>query len=199
MMKVFWRQIRSSICLVIAILLLTGCQSLNGKNSAQKPPSPTTDSCLQYSPEQNEGVASVPSETLNSSQIVRGQKLYVPFYSQIYQPEGFGRLDLSGTLSISNTSETDDIRITKVRYFNTSGNLVKRCLEGNHFVLSPMATTQFGITRQDDSGGPGANFIVEWVSEQSVSNPVVEIVMTTFSGTQGYSFTSSGRVIEELK
>ena len=193
------RKVGLTICLGIAILGLTGCQSLNGQNTAQKPLSIPTDSCLQYSPEQNEGVTPVTSETFNSSQIVRGQKLYVPFYSQIYQPEGFGRLDLSGTLSISNTSETDSIRVTKVRYFNTSGKLVKRCLEGNHFVLSPMATTQFGITRQDDSGGPGANFIVEWVAEKSVSDPVVEIVMITFSGTQGYSFTSFGQVIEELK
>ncbi len=198
------RKMRSSIFLVIAILGittfgLTGCQSLNGQNTAQKPPSIPTDSCPQYSSDQNEGVTPVPSETFNSSQIVRGQKIFVPFYSQIYQPEGFGRLDLSGTLSISNTSETDSIQVTKVRYFNTSGKLVKRCLEGNHFVLSPLATTQFGITRQDDSGGPGANFIVEWVAEKSVSDPVVEIVMRTFSGTQGYSFISSGRVIEELK
>ena len=198
------RQMRSSICLVIAILGittfgLTGCQSLTGQNTAQKPPLPITDSCPQYSPDQNEGVSSVPSETLNPSNIVRGQKIFVSFYSQIYQPEGFGRLDLSGTLSISNTSETDEIRVTKVRYFNTSGKLVKRCLEGNHSILSPLATTQFGITRRDDSGGPGANFIVEWVAEKPVSDPVVEAVMLTASGTQGYTFITSGRVIEELK
>ncbi|MGK7953423.1 MAG: DUF3124 domain-containing protein [Xenococcaceae cyanobacterium] len=190
---------RPTICLVIAILLLTGCQSFNDQNTAQKTPSQPTESCLQYSPNLNEGVTSVPRETLNPSNIFRGQKIFVPFYSQIYQPEGFSRLDLSGTLSIHNTSETDKIRVTKVGYFNTSGKLVKKCLEGSHSILSPMATTQFGITRQDDSGGPGANFIVEWVAEKSVSDPVVETVMVATSGTQGYTFITSGRVIEELK
>ncbi len=198
------RKMRSSICLIIAILgittfLLTGCESLNGQNTASKPPSTITDSCPQYSPAQNEGVTSVPRETLNSSEILRGQKIFVPFYSQIYQPEGFSRLDLAGTLSIHNTSETDEIRVTKVAYFNTSGKLVKKCLEGSHSILSPLATTQFGITRQDESGGAGANFIVEWVSEKSVSDPVVETVMVTTLGTQGYTFITSGRVIEDLK
>ena len=198
------RKMHSSICLIIAILGittfgLTGCESLTGQNTAQKSPLPITDNCLQYSPDQNEGVNSVPRESLNPSNIVRGQKIFVPFYSQIYQPEGFGRLDLSGTLSIHNTSETDEIRVTKVRYFNTSGKLVKKCLEDSHSILSPLATTQFGITREDESGGPGANFIVEWVSEKSVSDPVVEIVMVTASGTQGYTFLTYGQVIEEFK
>ncbi len=203
-MQDIYRKVCSSICLIIAILGittlgLTGCESLTGQNTAQKPPSTITDNCLQYSPEQNEGVTSVPRETLNPSNIFRGQKIFVPFYSQIYQPEGFSRLDLSGTLSIHNTSETDEIRVTKVGYFNTSGKLVKKCLEGSHSILSPLATTQFGITRKDESGGSGANFIVEWVSEKPVSDPVVEAVMLTTSGTQGYTFITSGRVIEELK
>ena len=120
--------------------------------------------------------------------------------SQLYQAEGFGqKLDLRGTLSIRNTSETDEIRITRVHYFNSSGKLVKNCLESKHQVLSPLASTEFGITRKDDSGGSGANFIVEWVSEKSVSDPVVEVIMITASGNQSYSFMSHGRVIKEFK
>ncbi len=199
-MKNIWRKIRSSICLVIAILLITGCQPLDGENTAQIPSSEPTDSCPQFSPELNEGVTLVSPESLNTSKIVREQKLYIPFYSQIYEPEGFGqKLDLRGTLSIRNTSETDEIRITRVQYFNSSGKLVKKCLEGKHSVLSPLATTEFGIARQDESGGSGANFIVEWVSEKPVSDPVVEAIMITYSGTHSYGFTSSGRVIEEVK
>ena len=193
-------KVRLNITVAITILGLTGCQSINSQNSVQKPPSQTAESCPQYSPELNEGVTSVSPETLNPSQIVRGQTLYVPFYSQIYEPEGFGqKLDLRGTLSIRNTSETNEIRITRVQYFNSSGKLVKKCLENKHSVLSPLATTEFGIARLDDSGGSGANFIVEWVSAKPVSDPVIEAIMTTSSGTHSYSFTSSGRVIEELK
>ncbi len=199
-MKNIWTKIHSSICLVIPILLLTGCQSLNGENIDQKPVSQTIQSCPQFSPELNEGVTLVSPETLNSSQIVTAQTVYVPFYSQLYHPEGSGfQLDLRGTLSIRNTSETNEIRITRVQYFNSSGKLVKKCLEGKHSVLSPLATTEFGIAQKDTSGGSGANFIVEWVSEKLVSDPVIEAIMITFSGTHSYSFTSAGRVIEDLK
>ncbi len=194
------RKMRPSLCLAIAILVLTGCQSLNGQNTAQKSPSQPIESCPQYSPELNEGVTLVSPESLNPSQIVRGQTLYVPFYSQLHQSEGLGnKLDLRGTLSIRNTSETDEIRITRVQYFNSSGKLIKKCLESKHSVLSPLATTEFGITRQDESGGSGANFIVEWVSEKPVSDPVIEAIMITTSGTHSYNFTSYGRVLEELK
>ncbi|MGK7892615.1 MAG: DUF3124 domain-containing protein [Xenococcus sp. (in: cyanobacteria)] len=199
-MKNIRRKIHSILYLVIAILFTTGCEASEGENTAQELPPPVTESCSQYSPELNEGVALIAPESLNSSQIVRAQTVYVPFYSQIYEPQGFGqKLDLRGTLSIRNTSETAKIRITRVQYFNSSGKLVKKCLENKHLVLSPLATTEFGITRQDESGGSGANFIIEWESEKPVSDPVIEAIMITFSGTHAYSFTSSGRVIEELK
>ncbi len=191
---------KSNLYIVIAILLITGCEPLKGKNTAQTPPAPITGSCPQYSPDLNKGVVLVSPETLNPSQIVRGQTIYIPFYSQLYEPKGFGqRLDIRGTLSIRNTSETDEIRITRVHYFDSDGTLVKKCLDDKHSILSPLATTEFGISREDHSGGSGANFIVEWVSEKPVSAPAVEAIMITSSGTQSYSFISSGRVIEELK
>ena len=62
-----------------------------------------------------------------------------------------------------------------------------------------MANTEFGVARSDRRGGSGANFIVEWVAEKEVSDPVVESIMITASGTQGFTFTSQGQVIEELK
>ena len=62
-----------------------------------------------------------------------------------------------------------------------------------------MVNTEFNVARNDTSGGSGANFIVEWVAEKKVSDPVVESIMITASGTQGFTFTSRGQVIEELK
>ncbi|MGK7937412.1 MAG: DUF3124 domain-containing protein [Xenococcaceae cyanobacterium] len=190
---------RSSICLVIAILGLTGCQSLNGQNTGEQSPSTPTDSCAQYSPNTEKGGTSVSSETLNPSKIVRGQKIYIPFYSQEYQPQGISYLNFRGILSIRNTSETDPIRITRVHYFNTDGKLVKKCLDGKHLVVSPMATKVFGITQRNETGGSGANFIMEWVSEKAVSDPVVDSIMVITSGTQGYTLRTSGQVIEEFK
>ena len=59
-----------------------------------------------------------------------------------------------------------------------------------------MASTDFVVRRTDTSGGLGANFIVEWVAEKEVSEPVIEAVMIGAESTQGISFVSPGRVIK---
>lgn len=195
-------KVRLSIAPIIPILILglTGCQSLNGQNNPQKSSSTPTGSCSQqYHPEIKKGLTEVKPETLKPSKISRGQKIYVPFYSQLYNPSGSTSIKLAGILSIRNTSETQKIRITRVDYFDTSGELEQKCLNGKDLVLSPMATTEFGITREDNRGSSGAKFIVEWVSEQLVSDPVIEVIMATTAGTQGIVLLTSGRVIEEFK
>ena len=143
--------------------------------------------------------AVVQSDDRGIQDIARGQKVYVSFYSQISQSGGLSTLDMSGFISIRNTSETEPIQINAVRYFDTNGQLVNDCLSAQILQLPPMATTEFGIARSDRSGGSGANFIVEWVSESEVSDPVVEAIMITASGNQSYTLLSKGRVIEELK
>jgi hypothetical protein len=45
-------------------------------------------------------------------------------------------------------------------------------------------------------GGVGANFIVEWIAEKEVSEPVVEAVMISAASNQGISFVSPGRIIK---
>ena len=190
-----------SIVPIIPILILgfTGCQSPNDQNNLQKSATISTDSCSQnYYPESKKGLTWVTPETFNPSQILRGQKIYVPFYSELHNPSGSNSVKLAGIISIRNTSETQKIRITRVDYFNSSGELEQKCLKGENLVLSPMATTEFGINRQDESGRSGAKFIVEWVSEQSVSDPVIEALIGTDAGTQGFVFVTPGRVIEEF-
>ena len=194
-------RVRSSIGLIIPILILelTGCQSLNGQNNSQKSSPTTTGSCLQqYHPEIKKGLTEVKPETLKPSKISRGQKIYVPYYSQLYNPSGSTSIKFVGILSIRNTSETQKIRITRVDYFDTSGEIEQKCLNEKDLVLSPLATTEFGIPKEDNLGSSGAKIIVEWVSEQLVSDPVIEAIATT-AGTQGIALVTSGRVIEEFK
>ncbi|HEY9664046.1 MAG TPA: DUF3124 domain-containing protein [Allocoleopsis sp.] len=38
---------------------------------------------------------------------------------------------------------------------------------------------------------------MEWVAEKTVSDPVIEAVMSNISGGQGISFVSSGKVVEQ--
>ncbi|MCI5150398.1 MAG: DUF3124 domain-containing protein, partial [Candidatus Electrothrix sp. MAN1_4] len=65
--------------------------------------------------------------------------------------------------------------------------------------LGPMAAADFFVDTGEQTGGVGTHFIVEWVAEQPVYEPVIETLMLSNSGTQGLSFTSSGRVIKHIE
>lgn len=130
--------------------------------------------------------------------VSRGQVVFVPAYSHIYQGDRQEAFQLTVTLSVRNTSQTSPIVVRAIRYYNSEGQLVKENPEGS-LQLAPLATTEFYIPQQDISGGSGANFIVEWVSDQAeVTAPVVEAVMVSTSFQQGVSFITDGRVIEEI-
>ena len=62
-----------------------------------------------------------------------------------------------------------------------------------------MASAGFFIHAGEHTGGVGTNFIVEWVVEQPVYEPVVEALMLSVENAQGLSFTSPGRVIKQLE
>jgi hypothetical protein len=53
------------------------------------------------------------------------------------------------------------------------------------------------VEERDLRGGVGANFIVQWRSDQPVTPPVVEAIMISTSQQQGISFLSTGRVVQE--
>ena len=64
--------------------------------------------------------------------------------------------------------------------------------------LDPLAVTEVVIPERDMAGGSGASFLVEWVAETAVSEPVIESVMIGTMGAQGISFVCPGRVVETL-
>ncbi|GJM26377.1 MAG: hypothetical protein DHS20C16_27920 [Phycisphaerae bacterium] len=132
----------------------------------------------------------------SESKPVQGQTIYVPAYSHVYHLDGDPHL-LTVTLSIRNTSIDHEIIIKSVRYFDTQGKEVKSHL-AKPLRLRALATAEFLVKRSDISGGSGANFLVEWVSNQPVSNPVAETVMIDTSRDQGISFVRSGTVIKEI-
>jgi len=120
---------------------------------------------------------------------------YVPVYSHIYH-DGGRPYSLETTLSVRNVDPKHAVFLTKVDYYDTDGDLSQRKLD-RAIVLRPLQTIEFLIERTDATGGSGANFIVEWRSEQEISEPIIEAVMVGMSGTQGFSFRSPGRVIVE--
>ena len=122
----------------------------------------------------------------------RRQVVYVPVYSIIYR--GFDRqlTELAATLSIRNVSEKAPIVVHAVKYYDPHGKLVRAYIT-EPGVLGPLATADFVIQRRDTTGGPGANFLVEWSSAEDVDDPVIEAVMIGQHGNAGISSTSLGR------
>jgi hypothetical protein len=131
----------------------------------------------------------------NTVKIVAGQTVYVPIYSHIYTWDQNRKMDLTATLSVRNTDLTRAMIVTSVNYYGTDGKLIRKYLE-QPVQLDPLASTSFLVNQEDRSGGAGAAFIVEWVSQNNISSPVIESVMINTGGNQGISFVSSGRVIK---
>jgi uncharacterized lipoprotein YehR (DUF1307 family) len=135
--------------------------------------------------------------TLDKIKVVMGQTVYVPIYSQIYHHNSQNHaMNLSATLSIRNTDLTNSIIITSVRYYDTDGQLMRQDVK-SPVELKPLASTDFFIAADDTSGGSGANFIVEWVAEKRVYEPVIEAVMISTSSNQGISFISPAKVLKQ--
>ena len=127
---------------------------------------------------------------------LRGQVLYMPVYSNIphLKKQDY---DLSAFLAIHNTDLTHQIKITKVDYFNTDGKRIKNFIASDQ-QIDPLATKIFPIPKEDQSGA-GANFLVEWIADQPVNEPLIESVMKDLSGNKGISFLSQGRIIREME
>ncbi len=117
--------------------------------------------------------------------------IYVPIYSDIYFDIANQNLLLAATLSIRNTSFSDSLFVSTIDYYNTEGSLVKRYID-SPIVLMPMATINYVIEREDTSGGPGANFIIELSSDNSDAKPLVQAIMTGNSGNKGFAFSIDG-------
>lgn len=117
--------------------------------------------------------------------------IYVPIYSDIYVDHQNQKTLLAATLSIRNTSSVDSLFISKIDYYNTAGDLVRGYIE-NPISLSPMATINYVIEKEDDTGGPGANFIVEISSKQRDIKPLIQAVMIGEAGNKGFAFSTDG-------
>lgn len=171
--------------IVLILLLVVAFISCNYKESKQEISFPPT---------------SFHADTLKIPDIggrkLRGQVLYMPVYSNIpYQYKQ--QYDLSAFLAIHNTDLKNQIKVTKVDFLNTEGLLVKSYVSTDQRI-NPLATMIVVIPKTDQSG-TGANFILEWMADQLVNEPLIESIMTDISGNKGLAFVSTGRIIREIK
>lgn len=128
----------------------------------------------------------------------KGELLYVPAYSSIYATSAHRTLPLTVTLSVRNVDPDHEIVLRSARYFDTAGKLLKENVPAAR-LLPPLATYEHVVEFTDETGGTGANFLVEWTSTDAAAvSPLVETVhLQTVSG-RGVSFTSRGVVVKAL-
>ena len=126
----------------------------------------------------------------SADSLVRGSS-YLSVYSEIYQRSEGRTYHLTATVSMRNISSTDSVFILHADYYNTKGDLIRNYL--NHPVfIQPLETIEIVIDEADETGGTGANFLVEWATRSQVHEPLLEAVMISTTGQQGLSFTTQG-------
>lgn len=130
-------------CAIALVLVLSGCTA---------------------APAPSEPIAQLKVVTIDNATIVAGQTVYVPVYSHIYSPDRTQQMNLAATLSVRNTDLANSVIVAAVNYYNTNGERVRQYLE-QPVELRPLASTSFVVDRDDISGGAGASFVVEWVSQ----------------------------------
>ena len=137
-----------------------------------------------------------PAGAESTPRTAKGQKVYVPAYSHIYQGVKGRPFNLAVMLSIRNVDDANPITVTMIKYYDDQGKLVKDYLT-EPMTIVPMGTREIYIPDQDSPTGSGANFIVRWKSSNKISIPIVQTVMIGTASTQGISFICDGVVLEE--
>jgi hypothetical protein len=140
---------------------------------------------LRYQPETTSVVEPPPPE---GAQI--DGRTYVSAYSHAYVGSGVPVL-FAVTLTVRNVDPVHPLVLRRVDYHATGGERLRGLLERER-VLPPLGTAEFFVEREDEAGGPGANFIVEWRVPQGGRRPLSEALMLGSTGPTGYSFVTVG-------
>jgi hypothetical protein len=119
-------------------------------------------------------------------------RTFIPLHSTLLGQGGVTRLNFSGALSIHNASATNVLAIEKVEYRNGAGQLIESYLN-NPVYLKPYASLQVLIAQDDVRGGTGASFTVDWSTVEGADEPLIEAIMTAFTGPHSYAILSPGR------
>lgn len=119
---------------------------------------------------------------------------YVPVYSHIYHRDTASASLLAVTLSIRNTDPHHGLTLRRVDYYDTRGRPLRAYLRAPR-PMAPLETAEFVVPRNDETGGSGANFLVELAADSAVTEPLVEAVMVGVTGNVGVSFISPARLL----
>lgn len=165
------------------VLALALILSAFATECAGRPPLPSAQPVV-VSPD---ATTSAPAEKLG----MRGRML-IPLHSTLLGQGGVTRLNFSGALSIHNASATNVLAIEKIEYRSGSGQLIESYLN-DPLYLKPYASLQVLIAQNDVRGGTGASFTVDWSTVEGSDEPLIEAIMTSFTGPHSYAILSPGR------
>ena len=96
--------------------------------------------------------------------------IYVPAYSTLSAIAGLTKVNFAVTLSIRNPSATRTLVVRRIAFFNTIGEELQVYLT-QPVGLRPFGTVNLFIPVQDQRGGAGGNFLVEWAAEAGCARP----------------------------
>jgi hypothetical protein len=97
-------------------------------------------------------------------------------------------------VSIRNTDPARLLRVTSAVYFDTDGKRIKEYVSTPR-VIGPMGTLELFITRGDDRGGSGANFVITWKADAPVNPPLVEALHANLPAGRSIVFVTNARPI----
>jgi len=132
---------------------------------------------------------------VEKSAFKKTELVYIPIYSDIYYLDSRHTFPLTATLSIRNVSFKDSIYVFSIDYYNSVGEKVRRYNQST-LLIKPMESVEIIVDEKDDTGGVGANFVVEWSARPEAQRPYFHGVMIGTFGQQGISFTTEGIVIK---
>ena len=129
---------------------------------------------------------------------LKGQLLYLPVYSNVpYQIDTL-KFDMSAFVAIHNTDLNNSILLSKVLYFNQDGRLVDDFLPNGTITIKPLATKDFYIPYEDQSG-TGANFLIEWSADSLVNEPLIESITICVKPNNSVAILSQGKIMRVKK
>ena len=65
-------------------------------------------------------------------------------------------------------------------------------------LLSPLESIELVVEEEENKGGAGANFIIEWAATKYADQLLIQSVMISTYGQQGVSFLSGAKVIKQV-
>ena len=125
----------------------------------------------------------------------KGQTLYVPCYTSFMS--GSHAFEAKPTIFIHNTDQNNPINMVRIDFYDTNGKLVEKYLQQPK-KLNANAATRINVKELlKGEEGSGAHFIIQWLAENKVVEPLVQTWFVGVVGTRGYSYTAPARIIQE--